>query len=262
MARDYTPIPFEFLDELDGLTDEEYGRLIRAMQAYSIDGTEPELTGTERLFWKRCKNTINRYNGNYDAKCAALSENGKKGGRPKKSDAPREIPENQMLFSESNEKQKNQMVFSESKKSQTKTETKTKYKTDINTPVAPKGAKRSDAEFEVFWSAYPTKVGKQPARKAFDKVKVPVETLVAAIERQKCSSQWSKDGGQYIPNPATWLNQCRWEDELAPMPETENERWKRQLDAETAKYIKKYMANDGFGIGKEPNGGNHDDQTL
>ncbi len=45
-------------------------------------------------------------------------------------------------------------------------------------------------------------------------MKVPVETLVAAIERQKCSSQWSKDGGQYIPNPATWLNQGRWTDEL------------------------------------------------
>ena len=229
MARDYTPIPFEFLDELDGLTDEEYGRLIRAMQAYSIDGTEPELTGTERLFWKRCKNTINRYNGNYDAKCAALSENGKKGGRPKKSDSPREIPENQM-------------VFSESKKSQTKTETK--YKTNNNTPIAPKGAKRSDAEFEIFWSAYPTKVGKQPARKAFDKVKVPVETLVAAIERQKCSSQWSKDGGQYIPNPATWLNQCRWEDEL---PEAEKHTWNqgtRPLDADETAAIRRMFGGD------------------
>lgn len=238
MARDYTPIPFEFLDELDGLTDEEYGRLIRAMQTYSIDGTEPELTGTERLFWKRCKNTINRYNGNYDAKCAALSENGKKGGRPKKSDSPREIPENQMVFSESSEKQKNQMVFTESKKSQTKTETK--YKTDINTPIAPKGAKRSDAEFEIFWSAYPTKVGKQPARKAFDKVKVPVETLVAAIERQKCSSQWSKDGGQYIPNPATWLNQERWNDELPPGGEKSGwEDGRRQLDADEQAAIRR-----------------------
>ena len=242
MARDYTPIPFEFLHELDGLTDEEYGRLIRAMQAYSIDGAEPELTGTERLFWKRCKNTINRYNGNYDAKCAALSENGKKGGRPKKPDAPREIPKNQMVFSESNEKQKNQMVFSEGKKSQTKTETK--YKTDINTPIAPKGAKRSDAEFEIFWSAYPTKVGKQPARKAFDKAKVPVETLVAAIERQKCSSQWSKDGGQYIPNPATWLNQCRWEDEL---PEAEKHTWNngtRPLDADETAAIRRMFGGD------------------
>lgn len=69
------------------------------------------------------------------------------------------------------------------------------------------------ADFEVFWSAYPKKVGKQAAKEAFEKVNVPVESLVTAIKRQECSPQWSKDGGQYIPNPATWLNQGRWEDE-------------------------------------------------
>ena len=76
-------------------------------------------------------------------------------------------------------------------------------------PKAPQGD-----DFEVFWNAYPKKVGKQAAKKAFEKVNVPVESLVSAIKRQECSPQWSKDGGQYIPNPATWLNQGRWEDEL------------------------------------------------
>lgn len=71
-------------------------------------------------------------------------------------------------------------------------------------------------DFEKFWSAYPKKVAKKSAKKAFSRVKEPVETLLAAIERQKCSEQWSKDNGQYIPNPATWLNQGRWEDELVP----------------------------------------------
>jgi len=73
-------------------------------------------------------------------------------------------------------------------------------------------------DFEKFWSAYPKKVGKQTARKAFSRVKVPVETLLTAVERQKCSAQWSRDDGQYIPNPATWLNQGRWEDELNTAP--------------------------------------------
>lgn len=197
MARDYTPLPFEFLEEMDGLSDEEYGRLIRGMQRYSMTGEEPELEGTEKLFWKRCRNTIDRYAASYDSLCAARAESGKKGGRPK----------NQTVFPESKEKQNN---LSE-------TETKTKTNTETNIPPKPpKG--RTDAEFAEFWNAYPTKVGKQPARKAFDKVKVPVKTLVDAIERQKCSSQWSKDGGQYIPNPATWLNQQRWEDVL---PEAE-----------------------------------------
>lgn len=36
MAREYTPLPFEFLEELDCLSDAEYGRLVRAMQRYSI----------------------------------------------------------------------------------------------------------------------------------------------------------------------------------------------------------------------------------
>lgn len=61
-------------------------------------------------------------------------------------------------------------------------------------------------------------MGKKSAKKAFDKVQVPVETLVTAIRRQECSAQWSKDSGQFIPNPSTWLNQERWEDELDPIP--------------------------------------------
>lgn len=69
------------------------------------------------------------------------------------------------------------------------------------------------AAFDMFWQAYPRKVGKKAAKKEFDKANMPVETLVAAIERQKCGEQWQKDNGQYIPNPATWLHQGRWEDE-------------------------------------------------
>lgn len=72
------------------------------------------------------------------------------------------------------------------------------------------------AEFEQFWAAYPRKVGKKDALKAFKKVKVSVDVLIAAVERQKQGQQWMKDDGQYIPNPATWLNQERWEDEVAP----------------------------------------------
>ena len=73
-------------------------------------------------------------------------------------------------------------------------------------------------DFEKFWSAYPKKVGKKSAKKAFDRANMPIETLLAAIERQKCSTQWSKDNGQFIPNPSTWLNQGRWEDELEQTP--------------------------------------------
>lgn len=75
---------------------------------------------------------------------------------------------------------------------------------------------RSDG-FERFWAIYPKKVGKQAALKAWNKQNPGeslVEAMLSAIETQKKSAQWVKDGGQFIPNPATWLNQERWNDEL------------------------------------------------
>jgi len=71
--------------------------------------------------------------------------------------------------------------------------------------------------FDTFWDAYPKRTGKDLARAAFAKRKVNTSLLMemlAAIAKQKKTEQWTKDGGQYIPNPATWLNQGRWQDEV------------------------------------------------
>ena len=90
--------------------------------------------------------------------------------------------------------------------------------TNPNYNPNPESKSESDAHghedaFDRFWKAYPKKTGKQEARKAFKKVSAPVSVLVDAIEKQKTWSQWKRDNGQYIPNPSTWLNQGRWEDE-------------------------------------------------
>lgn len=70
--------------------------------------------------------------------------------------------------------------------------------------------------FDRFWAVYPRKVGKKDAVKAWNKLK-PDETLtlqiIEGVERWKLSTQWTKDGGQYIPYPATFLNGERWKDE-------------------------------------------------
>lgn len=71
--------------------------------------------------------------------------------------------------------------------------------------------------FDQFWFAYPKKVGKDTAKKAFEKRKPDsalLRLMIEAIDRQKESPQWQKDEGQYIPNPATWLNGGRWMDEV------------------------------------------------
>lgn len=73
--------------------------------------------------------------------------------------------------------------------------------------------------FAEFWSLYPRKVGKDAAWRAWQKRRPSVELgaeIATAIKRQW---EWlTRDDGKYIPNPATWLNQGRWQDEPPPVP--------------------------------------------
>lgn len=73
--------------------------------------------------------------------------------------------------------------------------------------------------FDAFWEAYPRKVGKDAAWRSWQKRR-PDEGLatamLAALEWQRESENWRKEQGQFIPHPATWLNQGRWQDEPAP----------------------------------------------
>lgn len=71
--------------------------------------------------------------------------------------------------------------------------------------------------FDIFWKAYPKKKSKGDAEKWWNKNKPSRELLIemlAAIGKAKTSRDWEKEGGQYIPHPATWLNSKGWEDEL------------------------------------------------
>lgn len=84
-------------------------------------------------------------------------------------------------------------------------------------PNPPKG--ECGALFDKFWDAYPRKIGKDAARRAFAKRK-PDESLLAvmldAIDTQRECEQWTREDGRFIPHPATWLNQGRWQDEVRP----------------------------------------------
>ena len=73
-------------------------------------------------------------------------------------------------------------------------------------------------EFETFWQAYPKKTGKDAAYRAWQAKKrekrLPeLRQLIPKLDAAKRTEQWQRDGGQYIPNPSTWINQARWLDE-------------------------------------------------
>lgn len=70
--------------------------------------------------------------------------------------------------------------------------------------------------FDSFWAAYPRKVSKAKALEWWRRNRPDqplTDTIVSAVVTQRHSPQWTRDEGQYIPHPATWLNGRRWEDE-------------------------------------------------
>lgn len=103
----------------------------------------------------------------------------------------------------------------------------------------PPGKPVGNGDFEQFWKAYPRKQGKKAALMAWHKAKdrPEISQILRQLVIQKQSDQWTKDGGQYIPQPATWLNQGRWSDEVeiktaiasmpVPKPVPLSEQWNR-----------------------------------
>lgn len=80
------------------------------------------------------------------------------------------------------------------------------------------GATPSDriTTFGQFWEAYPKRVAKGDAEKAWAKKECHkiLPLILVKIRELKISEDWTKEAGKFIPHPATWLNREGWHDEL------------------------------------------------
>ena len=76
----------------------------------------------------------------------------------------------------------------------------------------------SEKRFNDFWKLYPRREGKGAARKAWEKINPNAELfekIMTAVQNNlDHNPQWQKQNGQFIPHPATWLNQGRWDDDI------------------------------------------------
>ena len=79
---------------------------------------------------------------------------------------------------------------------------------DINTSLA------STDRFEEFWDAYPRKIGKGAAKKAWCKITTDPDTVIAAAFVFAGARQ--NEDPKFTPHAATWLNAGRWDDEPDP----------------------------------------------
>ena len=82
-----------------------------------------------------------------------------------------------------------------------------------------------DEWFKKFWENYPKKRAKKTAERAWKKIKLcQVPAIFAAVERWKKTEEWKREGGRFIPYPATFLNDERWEDMPEELQRQEAER--------------------------------------
>ena len=194
MERNQFTFYRSFWEAAKALPAKDRNAVLNAICSYALDGEEPGLSGVQASIFILIRPTL-------DAS-ARKAENGAAGGSKSKANAKQ---------SESKAEAKGKQTAREKEREdEGEKEGENEVENECSPPIAPKGA----STFDRFWKVYPKKVGKDAARRAFARAKVPVETLIAAVEEQKASEQWTRDNGQYIPNPATWLNQGRWQDEL------------------------------------------------
>lgn len=97
-----------------------------------------------------------------------------------------------------------------------------------DTPPTPQGSvsakknkpKKAESEqFKLFYSAYPNKKKRPDAFKAWGQVDgdTLAPEIMAGLDKALKSAEWAKEGGQYIPYPASWLRGRCWEDSYTPV---------------------------------------------
>lgn len=280
--KSYAPIPTDYVDMFEDLSDENFGKLMRWCLIYYRSGEDIELPAEITLLKKVCRVGLDRALESYEAKCEANRANGAKGGRPRKTQKTQPNPNNPVGFEETqitqanpknpvgfkkpkkptqtektqpnpnnpnrieeNRIDKNRIDYTDnqditdqesidtlssisnqnnlsnnqsnlSNKENIREESKEeKQEKDTDTRACVCSSKKQE-RFDRFWTLYPKKVGKQAAWKTWSKLNPSeelTEKILSAVETQKGWKQWKKEDGRFIPNPTTWLNQGRWDDE-------------------------------------------------
>jgi len=95
-------------------------------------------------------------------------------------------------------------------------------KTNSSSDSAESNGKITPSQFEDFWKLYPRCLNKGKAKTKWEQVcnwsnnKRPTwDEIESALKQQRKTKQWSDPN--YIPHPATWLNQQRWLDDPKEM---------------------------------------------
>lgn len=207
------------------MTDEEKGKLFQAILDYQTTGEVPEMDKLVRLVFLPIKHDMDYCAQKRTEAQEQKSIAGKKSAEARAAKkAVEESSETEQRSTEANTVQRRSTPLNTAQHNGNVNVNVNVTNKDNNPPYPPLpgGGVRKDPmeeRFERFWFAYPKKTGKGDARKSFLKIKPSsalLERMLSALAAASASYQWQRDKGRFIPNPSTWLNQQRWEDEVRP----------------------------------------------
>ena len=214
----------DILQHLQMLSLEESGSVLVGILNYANTGEVPKLTAAAGMCFSFLRAQIDRDTEKWERTREMRVEAGRIGGIA--SGESRSTPKQ----NEANEASASKLKQIEANEAVNVTVT-----VPVNAPVSVSGNKeirnsadkphKSETDFDSFWKEYPRKTAKTDARKAFDilmksKDAPTIERLVQSVTDHKRSKDWTKDGGQFIPHPATFIRKGMYDDEapdvLAP----------------------------------------------
>jgi len=174
------------LDILPDLTDDQAGKLFKAIYAYQIDD-ELKLDQIIKMVFLPFKNQFIRDDEKYTETCERRAIAGSKGGKQKVANA-------------SNSKQKVANVADSVSKSVSKNDSDSE---SVN--------KVTNTRFAEFWDLYGKKVDRPKCEKKFSKL---TSTEIVLLFTNLPLYIKSKPEKQYRKDPIRWLNGSCWNDEV------------------------------------------------
>lgn len=181
MMREGFIVYRSFVEALQELSDEDFGKLMRGVCAYGLDGEIPDLSGIQKALFELMRPQIDANNRRY--------ENGKKGGRPsEKNQTETKTKPNHNQTETKVKPNHNQTITKPKPKEKDKEKEKDKDKGKENiysSPAASDTLSETEKVFEDLWSMYPNKRGKSNVKMASKKeiAKIGLEEMTRAVER-------------------------------------------------------------------------------
>lgn len=200
MAKNGVIMYYDLLEQLNDFTDEQFGKLTRALLKYDKDGIMPEFNDVQlKLAFQMLKPSIDRNKEDYLSKCEKNRENVLKRWNKEDTNEYGRIQSNTMATDNDNDNVKdndNNIINNKEKEIH-------KEKVDW------------ESMFETLWSKYPRKKNKILAKSTF-------EHKIRGLDKQECIdkcnaiykaqtisiNEWNKNETekQFIPHYSSWLN--------------------------------------------------------